>query len=110
MSDFNLDSVEDSGYTPVSVTYREKEYLLGDSAYGLMMVSTVVDSKKGKGKKREVTGGELIKKLPKLLELLSPSLAKAMTDPTIAEQVLLLRAVTEVLNRLGKFRFSNGEE
>ena len=104
MSDFNLDTVEEDGYKPVSVTYREKEYLLGASAYGLMMAPGVIELEDKNGAE---IGMELIGKLPELLRLLCPDLAEAMTDPTVAEQILMIRAITEVLNRLGNFRFTD---
>lgn len=107
MSDFNLDTVEKDGYKPVSVTYREKEYLLGASAYGLMMTPGVVDLEDKNGAE---IGAELISKLPEILNLLCPDLAEVMTDPTVAEQIVMIRAITEVLNRLGNFRFTDEKE
>ena len=107
MSDFNLDTVEKDGYKPVSITYREKEDLLGASAYGLMMTPGVIELEDMNGAE---IGMELIDKFPELLKLLCPDLAKVMTDPTVSEQILMIRAITEVLNRLGKFRFTDEKE
>lgn len=107
MSDFNLDTVDEKGYQPVTVTYRGEDYTVGTTAYGLMRVPAVVDFD---GKENAEVGAELIKKLPELLELLSPELAEALDEPTLPEQLLLIEAMTEVLNRLGKFQATASEE
>lgn len=106
MSDFNLDASDDSGYKPVTITYREKEYTLGSDAYGLMMAPGVLGEVKDLTP--EQVGARLVKKLPELLGFLCPDLAEALKENTasIGEQIVLIRALTEVLNRLGRFRFT----
>jgi hypothetical protein len=107
MSDFNLDNAnEETGFEPVTVTYREKEYKVGASAYGLMMAPGLL---KFDGKNERETGAALVEALPKLLELLAPELAEAMEDPTVPEQLLLIQVITEVLNRLGRFQLDADE-
>lgn len=103
MAEFNLDAVDDGGYKPVTIVYREQEYKLGANAYGLLMAPGLLNTE---GKTEEQIGQMLLEGLPKLLQLLGPELAAALSEPTLAEQMVLVQAVTEVLNRLGRFRVS----
>lgn len=107
MSDFNLDTVDDGGYTPVTVTYRGKEYAVGTSAYALISAPGLLNVE---GKSGEEVGAALVAAMPKLLKLLGPELHAAIEADekalTIGEELMLIHALTEVLNRIGRFRVS----
>lgn len=105
MSDFNLDS-SDSGYRPVTVTYKGAEYTLGASTLGLLRIPGVLGLEGGE--KATLTGEMILEKLPAALKVLGPELHEAITaDPEplgVDVELALVRAVTEVLNRFGRFQ------
>jgi len=110
MSDFNLDTVDDGGYTPVVVTYKGKDYTLGEAAFGLMRAPAILEL--GEGEK--LTGETILLKLPDLLKALGPKLHEAIEENPeplkVNEELMLINAITEVLNRFGRFRVTAGED
>lgn len=98
MSDvMDLDQVAEDMGLPLVVRFRGKEYKLGNSALGLLQVAGLADELGGD----EATAG--IKVLPKAMALLCPELP--LEDLTSGEEIALVRAMTEVLNRIGRLSF-----
>lgn len=109
---FDLDSSGASGFEPVTVRFRGNEYTLGATAYGLVAAPAILTPPNGEASERE-TLVHIVQNIHSAVRVLSPPLAEALEaddNVTPGETLALVRAVMEVLNRLGRFRFSAEEE
>ncbi len=99
---FDADAAR-ADFQPVLVKYHGKEYALGTSAYGLVAAPDLFANEDPEAK---VGMKEMLDKLPECLALLSPELGQAVEEHGLGagEELLLLRAITEVMNRVGTFR------
>jgi hypothetical protein len=98
---FDIDAMAaEAGYQPVQVRFRGQEYQLGNTAAGLFKAADLAD------KLPDDDTAAIVTALPDLLEILSPGWP-AEEQLTVAEEMVLVQAVTEVMNRLGQARFQD---
>lgn len=92
-------------YTPVRVKYRSEVYELGKSAISLVAAPDLFAAKDD-SEGAHVSMRRLLERLPECLTVLCPELGEAVSKHGLSapEEMLLLKAVTEVLNRVGTFR------
>lgn len=109
---FDLDEQGASGFEPVTVRFRGTEYLLGTTAYGLVAAPALLDIGDDDASEHQVLQA-IMENLAAAVRVLGPELQDAIeADGTITpgEEFALMKAVMEVLNRIGRFSDDDEEE
>jgi len=105
MATFNIDEMK-SGFKPVTVTFRGKEYALGTSAVGILQVCEL------HGEIANLDGLEFMsgfmKQLPQMLKLLCEDFPTEGLDA--AESMALMKVLTEVMARISQLTFPEEEQ
>ena len=98
---FDIDAVAEE-YQPVRIRFRGAEYTLGANVLQVI-AATELSTDEG-------TGG-IVKQLPVYLRTLCPEIGPALEKPlAAAEEVALLRPITEVMNRFNAVSKSQADE
>lgn len=107
---FDVDQLAQN-FEPVKVKLRGKVYELGGTAYSILMVGSMVKVDEGETDDRK-QAAEFLRQLRPVLAVLSPELEADTRDRplTAAEELALLPAITEVMNRVGALSFRTEEE
>lgn len=102
MKKFDVD-VAAGGFEPIEVTLRGQQYVLGADMVTLLEALDLVPEDVKRAKEGEDVP------MAKLLGLVNPMMAKlapeAPSDLSAAEQVALLKVLTELMNSFGSVRF-----
>ena len=101
MATFNIDEMR-SDFQPVDIIFREKEYVLGRNALGLMNACEL------HGTIEDKDGLEYLKAflelLPELMKTMCPEL-ELSEDLQTGEQMAMMKVITEVLGRVSRLTF-----
>lgn len=107
---FDIDALAEN-FKAVQVKLRGQLYELGGTAYSILMAASLVDVDEEEGNEK-AQAAKFMKQLRPMLAYLSPELERDTRDNPLsaAEELALLPAVTEVMNRVGALSFRSEEE
>jgi len=108
---FDIDEQGASGFEPVTVRFRGTEYQLGTTAYGLVATPALLAV--GEDTTEHQVLAHIMKNLRACIRLLCADLHDAIeadANITPGEEFALMKAVMEVLNRIGRFSDDTEED
>ncbi len=104
MATFNIDEMK-SGFQPVDIVFRGKDYLLGNTALGILEACEI------HGEMEDNDGVAYVRAfmdaMPRMLAALCPDMPSEGLET--AEQFALMKVCTEVLGRVGQLTFQAEE-
>ena len=91
-------------FQPLVIRFRAQEWTLGKDIVSLLTAATFAADGEDEESDGEVGQLTMLAKLKPVLRILAPGIP--VDDLSPGEEVALLRAVTEVMNRCGRLTFS----